>query len=132
HRRGRAGLAWWAGHLDGGAGALELPAGSGRGAARPVRSGHASTRLDAPVAAGVGGLARSLGATPAAVVLAALATVLGRLTGQADFVVGTPLAGRRPPGFEPLVGSLCDIAPLRLRPDLATSFAVAVRRTRDE
>src|SRR5207248_143574 len=88
--------------------------------------------VDAPVAAGVGALARSLGATPAAVVLAALGTVLARLTGQADFVVGTPLAGRRPPGFEPLVGSLCDIAPLRLRPDLATSFAVAVRRTRDE
>jgi hypothetical protein len=132
NRRGQTDLAWWTAHLDGVASRLELPADAASAATRPVRSGDAATTLEAPVAAGIGGLARSLGAPPAAVLLAALAAVLGRLTGQADFVVGTPLAGRRPPGFEPLVGSLCDIAPLRLRPDAATSFAVQVRRTRDE
>jgi mycobactin peptide synthetase MbtE len=130
NRRGQADLAWWTAHLDGVASRLALPADATSRAARPMRTGHST--VDAPVAAGVGALARSLGATPAAVVLAALGTVLARLTGQADFVVGTPLAGRRPPGFEPLVGSLCDIAPLRLRPDPATGFGVAVRRTRDE
>jgi hypothetical protein len=131
-RRWQTDLTWWTAHLDGVASRLELPADAVHRAARPVRSGHAETRLPAPATAGVGGLARSLGAPPAAVVLAALSLVLGRLTGRGDFVVGTPLAGRRPPGFEPLVGSLCDIAPLRLRPDAATSFAVHVRRTRDE
>jgi len=132
NRRGQTDLAWWTAHLDGVASRLALPADATHGVSRPVRSGYAATPLDAPTTAGVGGLTRSLGTPPATVVLAALATVLGRLTGQADFVVGTPLAGRRPPGFEPLVGSLCDIAPLRLRPDAATGFAVQVRRTRDE
>src|SRR2546423_55009 len=99
NRRGQADLAWWTAHLDGVASRLELPADVPADAAprtaRPLRTGHST--VDAPLAAGVGALARSLGATPAAVVLAALGTVLARLTGQADFVVGTPLAGRRPP-----------------------------------
>ena len=129
NRRGQTDLAWWTAHLDGVASKLELPADGTHSAPRPITSAHATRTIDA---AGIGGLARSLGATPAAVLLAALAAVLGRLTGQADFVVGTPLAGRRPAGFEPLVGSLCDIAPLRVRPETATGFAVQVRRIRDE
>src|SRR6266702_2634916 len=69
---------------------------------------------------------------PAAVLLAALGVVLARLTGQADFVIGSPTVGARSPASEPLIGSLAEIAPLRLRPDPATSFASHVRQARDE
>jgi mycobactin peptide synthetase MbtE len=144
--RGRDDLRWWSAHLDGVAARLDLPtdAASGTdaageagltgaaGAEPPAPGGFATTVLDPPASAGVRGLARSLDATPAAVLLAALGIVLARLAGQADFVVGTPMAGPRSPAFEPLLGGLAGITALRLRPDLASSFASQVQRARDE
>jgi len=131
-RRGRSDLSWWSAHLAGVAPRLDLPADGSHRGRRPVRHGFAAALLDPAACAGVGDLARSLGATPAAVLLAALGVVLARLTGQADFVIGSPTVGARSPASERLIGSLAEIAPLRLHPDPATSFASHVRQARDE
>ena len=129
-RRGPADLLWWSTHLDGVPTRLDLPADAT--GTRPGPTGHADTVLDPATTAGIAGLARSFGATPAAVLLAALGVVLARLAGQADLLVGTPMVGPRSPAFEPLLGGLVDIAPLRLRPDPASTFANQVRQVRDE
>ncbi len=129
-RRGRADLEWWRGELDGAATRLALPHDPAPPAGQLPPAGFATTALTGSTALSLRALSRSLGAPSSAVVLAAVGIVLGRLSGQADLLVGTPLAARRPAGFEPLVGSLCDIAPIRLRPERAASFAAQVRQAR--
>src|SRR5207253_2571048 len=115
-----------------GTGSSRAPASS----TRPVRcrcttTSRTSRRGTSTRPSGCGGPART-GAAPAAVLLAALGVVLARLAGQADLLVGTPMVGPRSPAFEPLLGGLVDIAPLRLRPDPASTFANQVRQVRDE
>jgi mycobactin peptide synthetase MbtE len=128
-RRAPADLLWWSAHLDG-ATALDLP--TDATAVPAAGTGHAETVLDPATTAGIAGLARSFGATPAAVLLAALGVVLARLAGQSDLLVGTPMVGPRSPAFEPLLGGLVDIAPLRLRPAPESTFASLIRQVRDE
>ncbi len=59
-------------------------------------------------------LAQRHGASVFMVVLAAYATVLTRLSGQDEVVVGTAIAGRERPEVAGLVGCFIDVVPLRL------------------
>src|SRR5262249_30703920 len=60
------------------------------------------------------------------------AQLLHRLTGRRDLVLGTPVADRRHPAFQELVGFFVDILPLRLRAEEGRSFAAHVLAARDE
>ncbi|MFB9305697.1 amino acid adenylation domain-containing protein [Kibdelosporangium philippinense] len=73
---------------------------------------------------------RSAGATPFAALLAAYQGLMGRLSGQDDIVVGTPIADRDQSGTERLVG--CLLNTLALRADLsgALSYAELLAQTR--
>ena len=62
-------------------------------------------------------LSRSEGVTLYTLLLAAFKTLLYRLTGQSDLVVGTPIAGRSLPEIEGLIG--CFINTLAMRTDLS-------------
>ncbi len=73
----------------------------------------------------------TLGGTLFATLLAAFATLLNRLTGQSDLVVGVPSAGQTLAGCDELIGHCLNFLPLRVRcPENATfqSFAKDVRR----
>ncbi|HET8659454.1 MAG TPA: amino acid adenylation domain-containing protein [Micromonosporaceae bacterium] len=131
-RRGGDDLAWWVAHLDGVPTILELPGDRPRPAEQTFAGGYAGLHLERATTAELARLARELGATPSAVLLAALGVVASRLTGLADLVVGSPMVDRRHADFEDMVGFFIDIAPLRLRPDGRASFAEHVRRARDE
>ncbi|WP_315986123.1 amino acid adenylation domain-containing protein [Streptomyces sp. t39] len=76
------------------------------------------------------GLARARRCTPFMVLLAAYQTLLHRLTGQEDFCVGVPTAGRGDPDAERVVGYLSRT--LVLRGDLSggPAFADLLRRAR--
>ncbi|HYS78588.1 MAG TPA: condensation domain-containing protein, partial [Candidatus Dormibacteraeota bacterium] len=63
-------------------------------------------------------LARREGATPFMVLLATFQALLGRLTGQDDLCVGTPVAGRTRLETEPLIGVF--VNSLVLRADLSS------------
>ena len=55
----------------------------------------------------------SEGVTLYTTLLAAFQVLLGRYTGQDDFLVGSPFAGRSRPGFEEVIGYFINMLPLR-------------------
>ena len=85
-------------------------AATGRGASVPFGWSPA-------LAAALRALARGTGATPAMVALAGLQALLGRLSGQSDVLVGSPVANRNRREIEDLIGFFANT--LVLRTDLS-------------
>ncbi|HEV8580076.1 MAG TPA: non-ribosomal peptide synthase/polyketide synthase [Thermoanaerobaculia bacterium] len=110
---------------------LELPADRQRPLHRSPRG--RSLRLDLPVelVESLSALGRSDGITPFMVLLAGFAALLARLSGQEDFGIGVPSAGRNRAETEGMIGFFVNT--LVLRPDLAGDppFLDLVRRVRD-
>jgi amino acid adenylation domain-containing protein len=123
-------LTWWRRQLAGAPPVLPLPADRPRPPGRTWAGDLWRFELTLPAAA-----LRQTGATRAAspfmVLLAAFFALLQRITGQADLVVGSPVAGRDRSETEGVVGLLAN--PLVLRADLAgdPTFEHVLRRTRD-
>jgi len=114
---------YWTKTLAGAPELLELPADH----PRPRRQDHAGAELDVvldeALAAGLKELSRRHGATLFMTLLAGWATVLGRLSGQPEVVVGTVTANRDRPEIQGLVGFF--INTLALRVDLSERPTVA-------
>jgi non-ribosomal peptide synthetase component F/acyl carrier protein len=134
-RHGADDLAWWTNHLRGAPTVLELPADRPRPPVQSYAGAFASTALPASTDAAIRSLAAELGATPSAVLLAALGELLRRLTGAtdgadgadgADHVIGAVVADRRLAEVADLVGFFVDIVPVRLRAAGGETFAGAV------
>ncbi|OYP10562.1 hypothetical protein CFC35_40930 [Streptomyces sp. FBKL.4005] len=102
---------------------LDLPTDRPRGAGGPPRGGRFTTVLDAPLATALRKLAAERDVTLFTVALAAFHLTLGKLAGQDDVVVGTPVAGRSRIELEELVG--CFVNTLAIRADLAGDPAFA-------
>jgi amino acid adenylation domain-containing protein len=124
-------MEFWRQALEGAPALLELPTDRPR---PPVEShrGAVERLVVAPALAGeVQALARREGATLFMVLLAALDVVLGRLAGQEDVVVGTPIAGRTRAETERMVGLFLNS--LALRADLSgdPSFRELLGRVRE-
>ncbi|MEM9487776.1 MAG: amino acid adenylation domain-containing protein, partial [Myxococcota bacterium] len=109
-------LAGWSEQLDR-VPALSLPTDR----PRPVRLSAAGARvrqhLDPELVAALRALARDRGATLFMILLAAFKVLLGRYSGQSDFAVGTPVAGRSHVELEGLIGFFVNM--LVLRADLS-------------
>ena len=118
--------------LAGAPGALDLPTDrprppvpSRRGAMRPFA-------LDAASTAKIRDLARREGATLFMVLLAALDVVLHRWSGQADILVGTPIAGRTRAEIEGLVGCFVNTLVMRAEIEQEDTFHDLLRRVRED
>jgi amino acid adenylation domain-containing protein len=122
-------LGYWRQHLDG-LQTLALPTDRPRPAVQTQRGGLRSRRFADGLRARLWRLAAAEQATPFMVLLAALAALLSRLSGQAEVVVGTPIANRSLPELEPLIGLFVNM--LVLRSDLSgdPSFRELVARVR--
>ncbi|MEV6521213.1 amino acid adenylation domain-containing protein [Longispora sp. NPDC051575] len=131
-RDGDADLTWWLGHLRGAPTVVALPTARTRPAVQTYRGARRTVPLPAEVDAGVRRVAADLGATPAAVLLAAFTVLLRRRTGDAEHVLGAVLADRRLAAFDDLVGFCVDVVPARLRTTDESTFADHVRACRDE
>ncbi len=110
---------------------LELPTDRARPA---IQTFHGQTwrfDLSAALSSGVDELAQREGVTPFMVLLAAFQVLLGRLSGQEDICVGSPIAGRARQELEPLIGLFVNT--LVLRGDLRGNpdFAELLARTRE-
>ncbi len=125
----RSRLQAWADELAG-MPALELPTDRSRPATQTYRGGMVRQDLDAATTARVETLAGAEGVTPYMVLLAAWQVWLWRHSGQTDFGVGTPVAGRTRAEWEPLIGLFVNT--LVLRSDVAPELTVRelLRRVR--
>ena len=108
---------FWRRTLDGAPALLELPTDRPRPPLESHRGGVERRVVPAAVAAGAQALARREGGTLFMVLLAALDVVLGRLAGQEDVVVGTPIAGRTRAETDRMIGLFLNS--LALRTDLS-------------
>src|SRR6185369_11940821 len=102
-----------------------------RPAVESFRGGRQPLTVPAELTAALTALGREQGATLFMTLLAGLQALLGRLTGQADLAVGTPVAGRSRVEVEDLIGLF--INTLVLRTDLAgdPTFGEALARVRE-
>ena len=117
---------YWLSRFDGEVPVLDLPLDR----ARPARRTFASLRedhvLDAALVADIKRLGARRGASLFATLLGGFATVLSRLSGQPQVVIGIPAAGQSVDGLDTLVGHCVNLLPLRFDVDPAQPFATLI------
>ncbi|MFE3447826.1 condensation domain-containing protein, partial [Nonomuraea sp. NPDC059194] len=123
-------LAFWRAELAGVV-PLDLPLDLPRPPVQGMKGGWLDLAVDAEVAGRLKELAKAEGATLYMALLAAFHVLLGRWSGAADFVVGSPVAGRGRAEFESVVGLFVNLLPMRARLGGNPGFAELLRRTRD-
>ncbi|MGH3258935.1 MAG: condensation domain-containing protein [Streptosporangiaceae bacterium] len=121
---------YWRRHLVGAPPALALPTSAWRAASQRAGGGLVRTTLCAGETAALHKLSRAYGVTPFITLLASLATVLSRWSGQQDVVIGVPIAGRSDGGTENLIGFFVNTLPVRVDLSGAPTFADLLDRVR--
>jgi len=122
--------AYWRDQLAGAPPTLDLPTDRPRPAVLTHRGASRTLRLDPELAQGLVALGRARGASLYVTLLAAFQALLGRLAGQDDVVVGSPVAGRNRPGLTDVVGYFVNPLPMRARLDLAPTFEAFLDQVR--
>jgi len=123
-------LRYWKQQLTGAPEVLEIPTDHPRSAIQTFRGASERLQLAPGLAQELKALSRNEGATLFMTLLAAYQTLLFRYSGQADLVIGSPIAGRNRRETEGLIGFFVNM--LVLRTDLSgnPSFRDLVRRVR--
>jgi amino acid adenylation domain-containing protein len=106
-------LSYWKQQLAGIPALLELPADYPRPAVASYRGAKFFTHYSAELAAAIKELGQREGATVFMTLLAAFQVLLHRYSRQDDIAVGTPVAGRRHPQTESLIGDFVNMLVLR-------------------
>ncbi len=106
-------LTYWKERLAGAPAALELPTDRPRPPVRTFRAGRQTLEVSGTTEQALATLCRSEQTTPFVGLLAAFATVLHRLSGQNDILIGSPYAGRGQPETESLIGFFVNTVVLR-------------------
>jgi surfactin family lipopeptide synthetase A len=124
-------LAYWQAQLAGAPPVLELPTDRPRPAIRGVRGAAVDHAIPAPIARATRAFAQREAVSEFMTLLAAYAVLLARHSGQADVVIGSPIAGRDRGEVEPLIGLFVNTLALRVDTAGATSFRALVGRVRE-
>ncbi|MGQ4659062.1 amino acid adenylation domain-containing protein [Lysobacter sp. F6437] len=118
--------AYWLSRFADGAPVLELPTDR----PRPNQRGFASRRedhvLDAELVSAIRGMGARRGISMFATLLGGFSSLMARLAGQSQVVVGIPAAGQSLDGHDHLVGHCVNLLPLRFDIDPARPFAQAL------
>jgi amino acid adenylation domain-containing protein len=124
-------LAYWRQQLAGAPEALDLPTDRPRPAVETSHGAQFSAPLPPPLAAAVRAFSRHRGATVFMTLLAGCAAQLHRYTGEADILLGSPVANRNRAEIERLLGFFVNT--LVLRTDLAgdPSLDTLIARVRE-
>ncbi|MGH3921590.1 MAG: condensation domain-containing protein, partial [Pseudonocardiaceae bacterium] len=123
-------VGYWRRHLAGAPAALALPTTGRRSPSEGGRGGRIRSALSEEDTVALGDLCRTYGVTSFMAILASLATVLSRWSGQSDVVIGVPITGRTDPGTERLIGFFVNTLPLRIDLSGDPTFADLIRRVR--
>src|SRR6185295_6008566 len=124
-------LHYWRERLEGLPPALELPLDRPRPAVQTFRGAGESLLLSPRLAASLRRLAQGSGASIFMTLLAGFGMLLGRLAGEEDLAVGTPIAGRHRPETEGLIGFFLNSLVLRFELGGNPSFRELVARVRE-
>ncbi|MCA7969408.1 amino acid adenylation domain-containing protein [Burkholderia sp. AU39826] len=122
-------LAFWRERLDPQRGVLTLPGAAARPARRSARGARHVFSLDARVGAQLRAFAAASGATPFAVLLAALDALLARATGDARICVGVPAANRERAEVAGLIGFFVNTLAIDVDVPAHGNFSSLVART---
>ncbi len=125
-------LAFWRAQLDGASSRIEFAGERARLATTEGGGAFCIRTLPLAVSQQMRTLARSMGATNFMVLLSALYVLLARYTGEEDFVVGTPVAGRPHPQLEGIVGFFANTLLLRGSLSGAPTFRTLIERVRTQ
>ena len=131
HEEARHELDWWRRHLAGARTSIELPVDRPRPEGRRFTGASHDLALPGDLAAATRRLCREEGATPYMLILAALATLLYRVTGQDDVLVGSPVANRMSPELEALIGFFSNTLVFRVRMGGNPTFRELLDRVRE-
>jgi len=101
---------------------LDLPVDHARPAVKTYAGSMESLELDGDLFARLKKTSPQLGGTLFATLLSSFATLLHRLTGQEDLVIGVPAAGQTRIGRDELIGHCLNFLPLRLNAGADRSF----------
>ncbi len=124
-----AALAYWSRQLAG-VPSLELPTDRPRPAVQTFDGASYEFRVGRDVLDGLTAVGKAGGATLYMTLLAAYQVLLARSSGQGDFAVGSPIAGRDRPEVEGLIGMFVNMLTLRAALDDDPTFAELLERTR--
>ena len=124
-------LDYWRKHLSGAPPSLELPADRPRPAVQSFNGERYSFALSRDLTARLLELSRREDATPFMTLLAAFYVLLYRYTGQADIVVGTPVANRNRQELESLIGFFVNTLALRVDLSGNPTFRELLARVRE-
>ncbi|MFB1481437.1 amino acid adenylation domain-containing protein [Corallococcus sp. RDP092CA] len=122
---------WWRQQLDGVPHALELPTDKPRPAVQTYRGAQVPVVLSRTVAQGLKALCQQEVVTPFMALLALWQALLAVYSGQEDFAVGSPIAGRGHEELEGLVGFFVNTLVLRAHVDRRDSFRQLLRRVKE-
>ncbi|MBD2040987.1 non-ribosomal peptide synthetase [Microcoleus sp. FACHB-672] len=123
-------LSYWKKHLGGRLPVLDLPTDRPRPQVQTFRGARQSLTLSPELSTALATFSRAEGVTLYMTLLAAFQTLLMRLSGQDDIIVGSPIAGRNRAEIEGLIGFF--INTLVLRTNLAgnPTFKEVLQRVR--
>ncbi|HLG62385.1 MAG TPA: amino acid adenylation domain-containing protein, partial [Ktedonosporobacter sp.] len=107
-------LAYWRTHLEGAPPLLDLPTDHPRPQEQSSRGASFAFALSSDLVVRLRQLGQQEGATLFMVLLVAFGGLLTRYSGQDDLVVGTPIANRKHPQLEELIGFFVNTLALRL------------------
>jgi amino acid adenylation domain-containing protein len=124
-------LGRWRRRLAGAPAHLDLPSDRVPPPVPTFRGDRREALIEGPLALGLSSLARQAGATPFMGLLAAFAVLLGRLSGQDDVVIGTPVAQRTRRELQPLVGFFVNMLALRVDLSGRPTFREVLGRVRE-
>ncbi|VWB56342.1 non-ribosomal peptide synthetase [Burkholderia aenigmatica] len=122
-------LAFWRERLNPQRGVLTLPGATARPARRSARGARHVFSLDARIGAQLRAFAAASGATPFAVLLAALDALLARATGDARICVGVPAANRERAEVAGLIGFFVNTLAIDVDVPAHGDFSSLVART---
>ncbi|MET0290690.1 MAG: amino acid adenylation domain-containing protein [Pseudoxanthomonas sp.] len=117
---------YWASRFADAVPVMDLPLDRPRPARRTFASAREDLVLDAALVQAVRKAGAQRGASLFATLLAGFSTLIARISGERDVVIGIPAAGQSMEGQERLVGHCVNLLPLRFDVDPGLPFAQAL------
>jgi len=124
-------VTFWKGHLVGAPALLEIPTDRPRPPVQSYQGARLNFTLSHELTQALDRLSRKNNVTLFMTMLAAFEVFLGRYTGQHDFVIGTPIAGRTRVEIEALIGFFANTIVLRANLAGDPTFTHMLQRVRD-